>query len=102
MVDKEIAEAADVLTQPVRMEIYKTLKEEGNPLYISEMAEKLEERGYDIERPTVSYHLTKMCSVGLLKDIPEVIEDERGFKAVKHYTLTDKAKKAAKYLKESL
>jgi len=82
-------EELSILTYPTRYDIYLTLKNSKQPMYASQIAREL-----GIDRKLVSFHLSALEKHGFVtSDIGIANPENTSPKAVKYYTITDKADK---------
>ena len=84
LMSKEILKEAALLFHPVRYKIVETLRREKTPMYIDEIAGKINE-----DRRLVSFHLSTLEDKGLAKSEFKVIKKAQSKgKAGRFYTLT--------------
>jgi len=87
--EENLANQLYVIMQPIRLKIVRLLKENKEPLYIEQIAEKVKE-----DRRTVSFHLATLAENGFVDGDYEIIKmptknPGRG-RAGKFYRLTPK------------
>lgn len=87
-----------ILLHPIRWKIYQTLKEKGEPMYIDEIAKKIDE-----DRRLISFHLSTLEENLFVKSEFKVIKvaSSKG-KAGRFYKLTSKADEIIPKLAEIL
>jgi len=84
-----LTEDISILLFPTRYNIYKVLKEAGTPLYAQQIGDKL-----GLDRKLVSFHLAILEQNGFVISNYGVANPSKGApKAVRYYTLTEKADK---------
>ena len=88
--------------QPTRQRIIQLLKTSEGPLYITEIAKRIEESARN-----VSFHLTTLAEYGFVRGEYREIEKPDSHsaltgKAAKFYELTDKVEEVTKRLAKSL
>ena len=94
------AKDLSILLFPTRYNIYNTLKNSKKRLYASQIAEKI-----GVERKLVSFHLSSLERNGFVTsefDVQNDPPEEGPPKAVRYYTLTDKAEKLLTELVEEI
>lgn len=87
-----------IATQPLRRLILEELEKE-EPLYIAQITERLKEKGLEVDRRIVSYHLSKLLEYGLLRGEIKLMNPGSHSVAVKYFYLTDEAKKILSQIK---
>ena len=92
---------ASVILQPIRYRIYQELKRAGRPLYVDELAKRL-----DVDRRLVSFHLATLEEHGFVtsefKAITVAESNPGKGKAGRFFSLTGKAEKVIKRLKREI
>ena len=89
-----------ILLFPTRYEIYRKLKEAGEPLYASEIAEKI-----GVDRKLISFHLSSLERHGFVTSefgVQNKPPPTGPPKAVRYYTLTSKADTVLREFKDKL
>lgn len=90
-----------VIMQPIRLKIVRLLEESKDPLYIEQIAEKIEE-----DRRTVSFHLATLAENGFVEGDYQIIQKPSANpgmgRAGKFYRLTPKVQDAIKKLENVL
>lgn len=92
----DILKESGIVLHPVRWKIIEALETSGEPMYVSEIASKIDE-----DRRLVSFHLSTMEEKGYARSSFEVIKEANSLgKAGRFYTLTDKVKEVKEKLSE--
>lgn len=95
---KDILSDAYVLMHPTRYQIIQILKEAEGPLYIAQIADKLQ-----IDDKLASFHLSVLSKHGFVQSEFRLENPPRGGpKALKYYTLTEKVDQTLARIKEML
>ncbi|MEM2936911.1 MAG: ArsR family transcriptional regulator [Candidatus Bathyarchaeia archaeon] len=79
---KELAKKLAALGHPLRLKIIALLAEEGEDMYLNEIANRL-----GINRALAKIHLKKLEGAGIVKSRVVLVEGEA--KALRYYTLKD-------------
>jgi predicted ArsR family transcriptional regulator len=92
---------ASIILQPIRYRIYQELKRAGKPLYVDEVAKRLE-----VDRRLVSFHLATLEEHGFVtsefKAITPAQSNPGKGKAGRFFSLTGKAEKVLTRLKKEI
>jgi predicted ArsR family transcriptional regulator len=92
---------ASIILQPIRYRIYQELKKAGKPLYVDEVAKRL-----DIDRRLVSFHLATLEEHGFVtsefKAITAAQSNPGKGKAGRFFSLTEKADVVLRRLKKEI
>jgi predicted ArsR family transcriptional regulator len=92
---------ASIILQPIRYKIYQELRRAGKPLYVDEVAKRL-----DIDRRLVSFHLATLEEHGFVtsqfKAITPAQSNPGKGKAGRFFSLTGKAQKVLTRLKKEI